>query len=42
MTIVGRVRQQAGLDRFAGHLRNGLSGVVVLRGEAGWASRIRN
>ncbi|MEO3861602.1 ATP-binding protein [Acrocarpospora sp. B8E8] len=35
MSIVGRARERASLDRFTGALRNGLSGVVVLRGDAG-------
>ncbi|WP_218010957.1 AAA family ATPase [Herbidospora mongoliensis] len=35
MTIVGRTEEKASLDRFAETLRDGLSGVVVLRGDAG-------
>lgn len=35
MTIVGRARERATLDRLAETLRDGLSGVVVLRGDAG-------
>ncbi|MFD9117612.1 helix-turn-helix transcriptional regulator [Streptomyces bottropensis] len=31
----GRVRERGALDRFVGELREGLSGVVLLRGDAG-------